>query len=432
MMAFSPELLAQLSAAIAGSLANAVLAGALLSAIASLGLRLVPGIRPSYRFVVWSVALVAVIGFHFVVPHVSAVAGDLPGRSLHLDRHWAYGIAAVWLFLAVFRLVRLVQGVFTLRGIVRRAHPVETGIPADLLLQRGRGIQLYTSEEIDRPCVIGFVQPRILLPAEIVASLPSSDLEHVVRHEMEHIRRGDAWSNLLQKLLLALFPLNPALAWIERRLCAERELACDDCVLRSISSRKQYALCLANLAEYSLLRRPIALALGALGRRSELAHRVDLILHRPRYSSSRGALAAMAATVAVATAAGTVALTQLPSLVSFSTASDAVVATAPAPATGMQLTAQPVSAVRPAAPLLVKAVMPEAAPAKKVSAKTIGSVGHASKLRTSGAAARQHLFVQTEYDERQLPPRMMFAVDERTGSSYAAVPVGNGWLVIQL
>jgi hypothetical protein len=49
-----------------------------------------------------------------------------------------------------------------------------------------------------------------------------------VLHEMEHLRRGDDWTNLLQKLSLVVFPLNPALIWIERQLCLERELACDD------------------------------------------------------------------------------------------------------------------------------------------------------------------------------------------------------------
>ena len=57
-------------------------------------------------------------------------------------------------------------------------------------------------------------------------------------HEMEHLRRGDDWTNLLQKAGLVFFPLNPASFWVERRLCAERELACDDCVLRSSGARK--------------------------------------------------------------------------------------------------------------------------------------------------------------------------------------------------
>ena len=64
---------------------------------------------------------------------------------------------------------------------------------------------------------------------------------------MEHLRRADDWTNLLQKLGLVLFPLNPVLLWVEHRLCAERELACDDRVVSSIAGRKAYALCLTHL-----------------------------------------------------------------------------------------------------------------------------------------------------------------------------------------
>ena len=53
--------------------------------------------------------------------------------------------------------------------------------------------------------------------------------------------------HLLQKLGLALFPLHPALFWLDRRLCRERELACDDGVLRATQARKAYAACLARL-----------------------------------------------------------------------------------------------------------------------------------------------------------------------------------------
>ena len=47
-------------------------------------------------------------------------------------------------------------------------------------------------------------------------------------HEAGHLRRRDDWMNLLQKVGLVLLPLNPVLMWIERRLCLERELACDE------------------------------------------------------------------------------------------------------------------------------------------------------------------------------------------------------------
>ena len=101
---------------------------------------------------------------------------------------------------------------------------------------------------------------------------------------MEHLRRRDDWTNLFQKAALVLFPLNPVLLWVERRLCAERELACDDRVLRSSGAAKAYAICLTRLAEFSMIQRSLSLALGAWERQSELVRRVHRLLRRPTES----------------------------------------------------------------------------------------------------------------------------------------------------
>ena len=100
----------------------------------------------------------------------------------------------------------------------------------------------------------------------------------IVLHEVEHLRRRDDWTNLLQKLGLVAFPLNPALYWIDRRLGAAREMACDEGVIRITHAPRAYAACLAGLAERGLHHRAEALSLGAWQRRPELVHRIHSIL----------------------------------------------------------------------------------------------------------------------------------------------------------
>jgi len=144
---------------------------------------------------------------------------------------------------------------------------------------------LCTTTRLQRPSVIGFVRPRILIPDWLLKSLTAGELEQIVLHETEHLRRGDDWTNLLQKLCLVLFPLNPALVWMERRLCREREMACDEGVVRLTHAPRAYAACLASLAERGLERRTEALSLGVWQRRPELVDRVHSILRcKPRLS----------------------------------------------------------------------------------------------------------------------------------------------------
>ncbi len=54
--------------------------------------------------------------------------------------------------------------------------------------------------------MIGFFAPRILIPEWLYLRLTPGELEQVVLHEAEHLRRRDDWTNLLQKLAWFCFP----------------------------------------------------------------------------------------------------------------------------------------------------------------------------------------------------------------------------------
>jgi hypothetical protein len=292
-----------ISQAATGSLVAAVWQGMLLAAAAGLGLRLLPKTPAAVRFAIWFGVFLVVTALPVVSlwPHVAGAAQS-GGHSawLTLDSRWCLAIAAVWAVASLVRAGTLVVAAFRVRELWKRARPVELegasglhpthgdetamdGAPGHGRAERNgqRRAQLCVSDEVDRPTVIGFFAPKILIPEWLLEKLTPAELEQVVLHESGHLRRADDWMNLLQKIALVIFPLNPALAWVERRLCFERELACDERVLHATGAPKAYAACLATLAEYRLQRRGgLALALGALGRESELGRRVVRILRR--------------------------------------------------------------------------------------------------------------------------------------------------------
>ena len=57
------------------------------------------------------------------------------------------------------------------------------------------------------------------------------------------------WTNLLQKLVRAVFFFHPAVWWIENRLSLEREMACDDMVLAQTASASTTARAPRGAAE---------------------------------------------------------------------------------------------------------------------------------------------------------------------------------------
>jgi beta-lactamase regulating signal transducer with metallopeptidase domain len=320
-----------------GGLLAAVWQGMLLAAMVWLGLRMLPRTPARVRFAIWFgvFLVVAALPVLSLWPHAAGVAKTAGrGAWLTVDARWSLAIAAVWAVASLVRAGILAMAAFRVRALWKRATPVEfAGMDeAPGALPATRRARLCTSDQVDRPTVIGFFSPKILIPAWLIEKLTAAELQQIVMHETEHLGRADDWMNLLQKIALVVFPLNPALAWVERRLCFERELAVDERVLHAFAGRagaaKAYAACLASLAEHRLGRRGLALALGALGRESELGRRVRRILRRGEPMRPLHARLVLGGAM-LGLVAGVVALERCPQMVGFATAPNDSVAIAP-------------------------------------------------------------------------------------------------------
>jgi bla regulator protein blaR1 len=285
-------------------------------------LRITPRISAAHRFALWISAFAALVALPFV-PCIFERLGSTATSSvlaapaathawLQFDARWSIILAALWLIASATRATDLVFHVLRLRRLWRTAIPVEVPV----LVQPQRPFEICSTQSLDRPSVIGFFAPRILIPDWLLSRLTRGELNQIVLHETEHLRRRDDWTNLFQKLCLVLFPLNPALIWIDRQLAKEREMACDEAVIRITQAPRAYAACLASLAERGLARREEALSLGAWQRRSELVHRVHSILRRNRLMHPVAARLLLAG-IGCSLFAVTVELARCPQLVAF-------------------------------------------------------------------------------------------------------------------
>ena len=318
-------------------LLTAIWQGAVVAACLTICLKLANRISASLRFTVWGAGFFAVVGLPFLplLRHlgagiatqpaldVAAGAANGPGPWLQLDIRWSIVLTLVWAAASLYRLVDLAVHSIRLRKLWKTARPVELSEEFSSTLAmpvppRGRRpLEICTTNALDRPSVIGFLAPRILIPTWLFDRLTPGELEQIVLHETEHLRRGDDWTNLLQKLSLVIFPLNPVLLWIERQLCLEREMACDEAVVRATHAPRAYAACLTSLAERGVQRRTEALSLGAWQRRPELVRRVHSILRRRKVLGPLGARS-VATLMACGIIFGTVELSRCPQLIVFS------------------------------------------------------------------------------------------------------------------
>src|SRR6266446_3611687 len=116
-------------------------------------------------------------------------------------------------------------------------------------LSISRPVRLLKSGLVEVPTVLGWFRPLILLPASSVTGLSPAQLEAVLAHELAHVLRYDYLINAFQIVVETLLFYHPAVWWISRCIREERELCCDDLVLRVCADRVVYARALASLEE---------------------------------------------------------------------------------------------------------------------------------------------------------------------------------------
>jgi GWxTD domain-containing protein len=136
-------------------------------------------------------------------------------------------------------------------------------------------VALVESGLAEAPSVIGMLRPVILMPAGLLAGLPTEQVEAILLHELAHVRRHDYLVNLLQSVVEDLLFYHPAVWWVGRVSRRERENCCDDVVVALGSDRREYARTLAAL-EGMRVGEP---ALAATG--SGLVGRVRRLLRAP-------------------------------------------------------------------------------------------------------------------------------------------------------
>ncbi len=122
---------------------------------------------------------------------------------------------------------------------------------------------IYQSENIPSPFVLGIIKPKIYLPFYI----KEKDISHVIAHEKAHLLRKDHLWKPLGFLILSVHWFNP-LVWLGYvLLCRDIELACDEKVVKTLSN-EQRADYSEALLTCSVNRRMIAacpLAFGEVG-----------------------------------------------------------------------------------------------------------------------------------------------------------------------
>ncbi|MDX2049505.1 MAG: M56 family metallopeptidase, partial [Chitinophagaceae bacterium] len=138
-------------------------------------------------------------------------------------------------------------------------------------------VQVYLSSLIDVPATLGYIKPVILLPVTLFNHLSVQQAEAVILHEISHIRRNDYLINILLSVIETILFFNPFSHLLAKNIKKEREMCCDDFVVRCQYDPHSYAAALLSL-EKMRITAP-AFAMAATGNKDQLLNRVKRILN---------------------------------------------------------------------------------------------------------------------------------------------------------
>lgn len=152
-----------------------------------------------------------------------------------------FAVLIIWLIGALVMLSIYWCGSHRLRMIRRYALPPSKKI--QLLFDRccvklrlKKNTALRQSRFIRAPISFGIKPAFVVLPTDKLNSLSETQLEHIMLHELIHIRHGDLLSNYFICFVQAVFWFNP-FVWVAfRQMRRDREAYCDWAVLNDLDN----------------------------------------------------------------------------------------------------------------------------------------------------------------------------------------------------
>ncbi len=121
----------------------------------------------------------------------------------------------------------------------------ETGVVTD--------VPIYQCQFITSPLLIGFRQPKILLPN---MEFSQEELSMIIRHELIHFRRKDIWAKGILLLATALHWYNPVIWSLTKEISLQCEISCDNETMLNadMEQRQQYSETLIGIIRQAKLK----------------------------------------------------------------------------------------------------------------------------------------------------------------------------------
>ncbi|WP_405354966.1 BlaR1 family beta-lactam sensor/signal transducer [Ruminococcus sp.] len=190
----------------------------------------------------------------------------------------------IWIIGALCVAVFYCFGGRKLKAIKRFAEPPPENIIAlfnDCLTKTSvkQRVRLMQSDMVTSTLSFGYIHCWIVLPGSVIQNLSEKEIEHILMHEITHIKHNDIWTNGLFCTAQILYWFNPFIWSAFSRMRCDREAYCDWSVL-NIYNTEEERLCYGDtLLKFARLKKGklIYSANGLFDNKAQLKYRIERI-----------------------------------------------------------------------------------------------------------------------------------------------------------
>jgi len=166
---------------------------------------------------------------------------------------WIFGMTGLAIYIAATHLRH--RKLYSVAEPLQNAH-VNRWLDANSI---HRNIVIRVSDMIHSPLTYGVFRPIILLPKSLDLA-NTQQVEHILTHELTHIRRYDALYKLLLAVALCVHWFNPMVWFMYVLANRDIEFACDEAVVRRLgyAEKRNYAKTLLDFMKPTSITTPLA------------------------------------------------------------------------------------------------------------------------------------------------------------------------------
>ncbi|MBS1802546.1 MAG: TIGR03435 family protein [Acidobacteria bacterium] len=219
-------------------------------------------------------------------------------------------VAFAWLCGFLVLSLRWILGWRCASQMARAAEAITAGREFDSLLRARSNAKIHPAAPLllssagMEPAIFGIIRPVLLWPSGLSDRLNDAQIESIMAHELEHVRRRDNLTSAIHSLVEAIFWFHPLVRWMSSRLSEERERACDERVLEQSSRPEAYAESILKVCSFCM--EPAAACVSGVSG-ADLKQRILRIMTRrtgSELSTARKCLLSIAALLLVAAPLG--------------------------------------------------------------------------------------------------------------------------------